>query len=124
MNIRSRFFSEVDAQKYAKSGALRLQARAAIPGVGRASRAAMSVSESALVEKRTFPRVSSACAWRRHASVAQRRTLANAHVVDRDPGAIVDAESERRGVLHVSGLADDDVHVRIGVAGAPVVNLQ
>ncbi|UQD70278.1 glutamate-1-semialdehyde 2,1-aminomutase [Bradyrhizobium japonicum] len=32
MNIRSRFFSEVDAQKYAKSGALRLQARAAIPG--------------------------------------------------------------------------------------------
>src|SRR5439155_8827223 len=46
------------------------------------------------------------------------------HVLDMNPGKIVDAEAERRRELDVARLTDDDVDVRVGVARARVVDLQ
>src|SRR5439155_17338286 len=53
---------------------------------------------------------------------SKRVCLGNIYVFDDYSRAIVHAKTERRGVLHVTGLADDDVDVRIGVARARVVH--
>src|SRR5947209_9133276 len=84
-------------------------ARAVTPGVGSASRDARSASLSALVENRSFVRLSTPCVKKRQGRAATSRTLINADFLDGDSCAVVHAEAKRRGVLHVPRLADDDV---------------
>src|SRR5262249_55938464 len=58
------------------------------------------------------------------ANTIARACLVNTDALDDDARAIGDAKAERRRVLHVAGLADDDVHVGIRVARAGVVDSQ
>src|SRR5688572_22096560 len=94
-----------------------------MPGTGNSSRAVCSAAVKGAVDTRTPGVTAVPCVQQSHTSDTQR-TLINAEVFDLDPRAIVDAEAERGGVLHVPRLADDDVDVRIRVPGAPVVNFQ
>src|SRR6476661_7544023 len=50
--------------------------------------------------------------------------MSDRQLLQLDLRQVVDAKAERRGILHVPGLTNDDVDVRIGVACAPVVNFQ
>src|SRR5262245_13528481 len=43
---------------------------------------------------------------------------------DLEAGAVVHAETEVGRVLHVAGLPDDDVHVRVAIPGVGVVGLE
>src|SRR5262245_51001034 len=95
-----------------------------MPGDGKTSRAAISASESAIVENRIRSRLSVPCDQQRHGSSASSNPLVNADILDGDARAIVYAEAQRRRVLDVSGLADDDIDVRIRIARPRVVDLQ
>src|SRR5262245_35527801 len=123
--------------------------RGLTPGADSASRAPKSFSlivvtvnpalrqasaESAGAHRRLIPaastavRVSMPCVQYRHGTAARRNRIA-AGMSDRqllhlDLRQVVDTEAERRRVLDVPRLADDDVDVRIGVAGSSVVHLE